>query len=266
MSIEVCEWALREFSKKQGIPSVTAEEAIGVLLALELCIEVKPTPNPKLYQIPALLEDSIPRDAWGEDLTLDVYRGQRYECHDPVDIIPPSSFVILQSRCSRMINVSHKMWKDGIKLLKIVDDKKVECLIKMGVKKGRHCIDVILRWASKAACDAVAKKFQDQLKEMIPGVYDETSPGIILNLFYLDSSHLQRLDEDPAIYSAREVDQKVSENALNHLIFSARPEKENHSRVEDLVVLVTETSCASGVCSVKTFQYIIIILCSAFSR
>ena len=136
-----------------------------------------------------------------------------------------------------MADVSYMMWKDGIKLLKLVDDKTLECLIKMGVKKGHHCIDVILRWSSKAECEVEAKEFLDDLKSKITEACVRKSPGVRLNWFYLDSSHLKRLHQDPAIYSSEEVNNKVKERNFKHFIFSTRPERESRSSIEDLVVL-----------------------------
>ncbi|XP_065839213.1 death-associated protein kinase 1-like isoform X2 [Oscarella lobularis] len=248
-SKEDIESALRAFEsylKKKETPSpfvVTADEAIEVLRFLELCYPLDGKPG--VYQITALLDDKMPRNAWYEDSTLDMYRGQRYECAQVVDIISPSSFVILQCRCYHMPNVRHRAWKNGIKLIKIVDDKEVECLITMGTKMSHYCIDVIVRLSSNDRCEAVAKEFLDQLKSMIARVCDERSPGVILDWFYLDSSHLQRRDEDPAIYSARDVDQKVNDKAFDHKLFSARPEGEIRSRIRDLVILVPGTGRAS---------------------
>ena len=233
--------ALRAFEnhlKQKGhlFPFVaTVDEAIDVLLYLELCIPVEGKPG--VYQIPALLLDSIPRDAWVEDAKFDVYRGQRYECARCVDIISPASFALFQSRCSRMENTSHEAWKDGVKLVRIIDDKEVECLIESAIKKERCCIDIILRWSSKRASHKVAKDFLTELKSMVAKACDERSPGVILDWFYLDSSHLQRHDEDPAIYSCSEVDQKRRGFALDHFLFSTRPEKRNRSRVQDLVII-----------------------------
>ena len=65
---EDIKFALRAFEndlkyKRTPSPfSVTADEAIEVLLFLELCIKVKDAPG--VYQFPALLEDSIRTDAW----------------------------------------------------------------------------------------------------------------------------------------------------------------------------------------------------------
>ena len=227
----------------KGRPSafvVKADVAIEVLHYLDLCIELEDAPG--MYQIPALLDDSISPAAWVKDSTLDVYRGQRYECDKSVDIISPSSFVILQCRCSRLTNTSEELWKNGIKLVKIVGNKVIECLIQLGIKKGRHCIDVILRWSSKVECDAEAKKFSNELKSMIAQACDERSPGVILNWFYLDSSHLQQLNNDPAIYSSSEVDNKVNKKALDDLLFSTRPERRHRSSVKDLVILSGFTS------------------------
>ena len=115
--VEDIDMALRAFEsylRKKGTPSpfvVSADEAIEILLFLELCIPLEGG----MYQITALLKDETPADAWVEDSTLNVYRGQRYKCKESIDIISPSSFVILQSRCSRMPNVKHKVWKDGMK-------------------------------------------------------------------------------------------------------------------------------------------------------
>ena len=223
---------------------VTADEAIEVLRYLELCIPLEEG----IYQITALLNDEIPANAWAEDPKFDVYRGQRYECAESVDIISPSSFVILQSRCSSMTNL---MWKDGIRLIKIVGSRLIQCLITMGVKKGHHCIDVVLRWASKDDCEAVAKEFLDELKSMIADVCDERSPGVILDWFYLDSSHLKQLNSDPAVYSSREVDQKVSGSSLDHKILSIRPEGDNDICIRDLVILSPEIEFPSGV---RTFE------------
>ena len=233
---------------------VKADVAIEVLRYLDLCIELEDAPG--MYQIPALLDDSIPPAAWAKDSTLDVYRGQRYECLHSVDIISPSSFVILQCRCSRLTNTSQKLWKDGIKLVRIISNKVIECLVQLGLKKGRHCIDVILRWSSKVKCDAEAKKFFDELKSMIAQACDERSPGVILNWFYLDSSHLKELEEDPAIYSSSEVDQKVNEKALDHLLFSTRPERHHRSSVRDLVII---SGFTSGMPSVYLFLINIIV-------
>ena len=222
----------------KGRPSafvVKTDVAIEVLRYLDLCIELEDAPG--MYQIPALLDDSIPPIAWIKDATLDVYRGQRYECLHSVDIISPSSFVILQCRCSRLTNTSEELWKNGIKLVRIIGKKMIECLIQLGLKKGRHCIDVILRWSSKVKCDAEAKKFFNELKSMIAEACDERSPGVILNWFYLDSSHLQRLDDDPAIYSSNDVDQKVNEKTLDDFLFSTRPERHHRSSVRDLVII-----------------------------
>ena len=235
---------------------VTTDEAIEVLCYLELCFKLKGKDTPdsespeEVYQISALLNDSIPTGTWNKDLTLDVYRGQRYECNELVDIISPSSFVILQCRCYFMRNVRHQAWKNGIKLTKIVEDKVVECLITMGVKMGHHCIDVILRWSSKDRCEAIAKEFLDELKSMIAAVCDERSPGVILNWFYLDSSHLQQLNDDPAIYLSSEVEQK----AVDHELFPTRPEGQRHSCIRDLVIIVSCPSFTPGmVVSSKKF-------------
>ena len=222
----------------KGRPSafvVKTDDAIEVLRYLDLCIELEDALG--MYQIPALLDNSIPPSAWVKDSMLDVYRGQRYECDKPIDIISPSSFVILQSRCSLLTNTSQKLWKNGIKLVRIIGHKVIECLIQLGLKKGRHCIDVILRWSSKVKCDAEAKTFFKELKSMIAQACDERSPGVILNWFYLDSSHLKELDEDPAIYSSGEVDQKVNEKALDHLLFSTRPERHHRASVRNLVII-----------------------------
>ena len=237
------------FELKKGHPSpyvATVDEAIEVLLYLELCIPVQS--KPRVYQIPALLNDSIPDGTWVEDAEFDVYRGQRYECDRPVDIISPSSFVILQSRCYHMPNVSYEAWKDGLKLTKIANRKVViQCFITMGIKKEHHCIDVILRWSSKDDCEAVAKEFVDELKPMIAAVCDERSPRVILSWFYLHSSHLKQLDEDPAIYSSHTVDQKVNDKALDDKLFSVRPEKKIFCCVRDLVINVAgTTTSASG--------------------
>ena len=245
-SREEMESALRAFEhhlKQKGHRSpfmVTVDEAIEILLELDLCIPVRGLEG--VYQIPALLDNSIPDDAWVEDPTLDVYRGQRYECDKSIDIISPSSFAVFQSRCSRLPNTSHAAWKDGVKLVRIVDDKKVECLIESGIKKEHCCIDIVLRWSSNSTSYQVAKEFLDEVKTMIAEACDERSPGAILNWFYLDSSHLRRHDEDPAIYSYSEVDLKINDKALNHILFSTRPEKRNDSRVRDLVITEEDVS------------------------
>ena len=228
----------------KGRPSafvVKADVAIEVLRYLDLCIELEDAPG--MYQIPALLDDSIPPAAWIKDSTLGVYRGQRYECDKPIDIISPSSFVTLQCRVSRLANTRRVIWKNGIKLVRIIGNKEIECLIQLGLKKGRHCIDVILRWSSKVVqCEAIAKTFLDELKSMIAEACDDKSSGVILNWFYLDSSHLQQLDEDPAIYSSSEVDQKVEKKSLEDKIFASRTESSRRSSVRDLVIISGFTS------------------------
>ena len=259
--LEDAEFALKQFRKhieEQGCPSpymVTAKKAIYVMLSLELCIDVTAKEeSTKLYKIPALLDEAMPVNAWGENPNLDVYRGQRYECHYLVDIISPSSLVILQSRCCRMDNVRHTLWRDGVKLVKIVNDKMVECLIIMTLKNGRHCIDVTVRWSSIAACEAVAKEFLNDLKSMIAQACDETSPGVVLDWFYLDSSYLKQFNEDPPIYSSNEVDQKVADEALNDILFCTRPEgEENSCPIKNLVIIVPGTSSNSGLRSGQFF-------------
>ena len=234
--IESALTAFRRELKKSGTP-VTVEEAIRVLLCLDLCIEVEKSPENK-YQIPALLQHSIRHDAWIEDPMFDVYRGQRYECSLPVDIISPSSFVVFQSRCSRMESTSRDAWKNGVKLVRIVDDKVVECRIELGIKNGHCCIDIILRWSSKRACEEVAKEFLTEIKDMIMRVCDERSPGVILNWFYLDSKHLKQLDEDPAIYSVADVETKVKKKAFDHVLFSVRPKRRHYSPVGLLAIII----------------------------
>ena len=235
------ESALRAFEndlKKKGTPSpysIKVDEALEILLHLELCIEVKN--KPEVYQIPALLQCSIPSDAWNEDCKLDAYRGQRYECVHSVDIISPSSFVVFQSRCSYMPHTSHKAWKDGVKLVRIVGSNVVECLVNLGIRKEHCCIDVVLRWPSVSGAEEVAKAFLFELKQMIVAVCDEKSPGVLLDWFYLESAYLKRLDEDPAIYSSSNVDEKVKNNALDELLFSTRPEGSSYSAVKDLVIV-----------------------------
>ena len=248
--MEDLESALRLFENyltKKGTPSpfvVKVEDAVEVLLQLDLCIPVKNMPG--VYQITALLHDKMPTDAWNEHATIDMYRGQRYECLNSVDIISPSAFALFQSRSSRLPNTSYEGWKDGVKLARIVEDKKVESLIEYGIKKERCCIDIILRWSSKNACNEVAAKFLGELKTMIATACDERSPGVILNWFYLDSSHLRHLDEDPAIYSYSEVDLKLKNDALDHIIFSTRPEKRNDCPVRDLVVIQAEEDSSNS--------------------
>ena len=238
VSLEDIKLALRQFEgylEKRGIPpsrTATAEEAISVLCYLDLCIPVENSPG--MFQIPALFQDSIRHGAWVEDATFDVYRGQRYECSSSVDIISPTSFVVFQSRCSRMTNTSCEAWKDGIKLVKIIGGKVVESRIEFGIKMEHHCIDIILRWSSKTACHEVAKEFLAEIIEMIAQVCDKRSPGVILNWFYLDSSYLRRHDEDPAIYSCSEVDRL---NDIDHIVSSTRTRKKHSSRVRDLVIV-----------------------------
>ena len=244
--------AFENYLKHKGTSSpfvVSADEAIDVLRYLELCYPLEGKPG--VYRIPALLNDSIPDGMWVEDSTLDMYRGQRYECDKSVDIISPLSFVILQCRCSHLKDTRHDVWNDGIKLVRIFGNKIIECLIQLGIKKGRHCIDVILRWSSEVECKDDAKKFFNELKSMIAQACDERSPGVILNWFYLDSSHLQHLNEDPAVYSSSEVDQKVDEKALDDLLFSTRPERRHRSSVRNLVILSGFTS--GTVCLLLTF-------------
>ena len=241
-SIANIESALRAFEndlKHKGTPSpfsVTAREAIEVLLYLELCIPVEN--ESEVYQIPALLQDSMPDGAWVKSPKLDVYRGQRYECVQAVDIISPSSFVVFQSRCIGMAGTGCSVWKDGVKLVRIVGDKVVECLVELGIKKSHCSVDVVLRWSSKAACHDVARALLVHLKEMIVRVCDERSPGVVLNWFYLDSAHLERLDEDPATYSSAEVDQRVEKSILDDVLFSARPKESHYCSVRDLAVVV----------------------------
>ena len=235
--------AFENYLKERGHPFpyvATVDEAIEVLFYLELCIPVEGKPG--VYQIPALLQHSIRHDAWVEDTMFDVYRCQRYECARCVDIISPASFALFQSRCSRLDNTSHEAWKDGVKLVRIVEDKKVECLIELAIKKEHCCIDIILRWSSKSAFHKVAKQFLAELKAMVATACDDRSSGVILDWFCLDSSHLQRHDEDPAIYSYSEVDQKLNGKALDHILFSVRPEKRNDSPVRDLVVIEEDVS------------------------
>ena len=81
---------------------------------------------------------------------------------------------------------------------------------------------------------------------------DERSPGVILNWFYLDSSHLKKLNADPAIYSSREVDEKVNGRALNDKLFSVRPDKDNVCCVRDLVILAREIEFPSS--GIRTFE------------
>ncbi|XP_065838591.1 death-associated protein kinase 1-like isoform X4 [Oscarella lobularis] len=246
------ESALRAFEnylKHKGTPSpfsVTADSATEVLLYLELCIEAQHAP-PGVYQIPALLQDSTPGDAWVENPELDVYRGQRYECANSVDIILPLSFVVFQSRSSRISETSHETWKDGVKLVKIVGEKVIECLVTLGMKKGHCCIDVVLRWSSQTSCHELAKQMLDKLKAMIVAVCEERSPGVLLNWFYLDSTHLKRFDKDPAIYSSRMVNKKVEDNAVNDKLFSDRS-KGCYSSVKDLAIVEVVQEKRAGPC------------------
>ena len=234
------ESALRAFEnylKHKGTPSpfsVTANEATEILLYLELCVQSRHIPG--FYQIPALLVDSIPGDAWVENPMLDVYRGMRYECANCVDIILPLSFVVFQSRSSLMGNTSHEAWKDGVKLVKVVGHQVIECLVTLGIKKSHCCIDVIMRWSSQTACHELAKQMLDELKEMIVEVCEERSPGVLLNWFYLDSTHLKRLNDDPAIYSSSKVDQKVRNNGIDDVLFSDRPQRRYYLSVRDLAI------------------------------
>ena len=191
------------------------------------------------YQIPSLLQNSSRVDAWFQESNFDVYRGQRCECAELfVDAISSSSFVVFQTQCARMANTSHKAWKYGVELVKIVGDKVVKCLVELGVKRGRCCIDIILCWSSQTGrCHEVAKEFLAELKEMIVRVCEERKPGVALNWYYLDSKHLRQRDEDPAIYSMGDVERKVTEKAFNDILFSVRPEKRFYSSVRDLVVI-----------------------------
>ena len=212
--------------------SVTVDEAIEILVYLELYIPIENKPG--VYQVPALIRKPKPADAWSSEAEMNVYRGQRYQCTRLVDIISPSSFVILQFRCSQMASICYEAWKDGMKLVKIVDDKAVECLIEFGVKE-HCCIDVVLRWSNQFACEKVAEELLSELKMMIARVCDERSPGVPLDWCYLDSKHLERLDEDPAIYSASDVESKKDPN---HVVISIIPKGRRHCRVRDLVVVV----------------------------
>ena len=233
--------------KRKGISSefpATVDEVIEVHVYLQLFIPVKNKPD--VYQIPALIRKPKPDDAWSNEPEFNVYRGQRYQCTYVVDIISPSTFVILQCRCSQMVSICYEAWKDGMKLVKIVEDKAVECLIQFGVKE-HCCIDVVLRWSSQFACEKLAKELMSELKMIVASVCDERSPGVPLDWWYLDSKHLERLDEDPAIYSAGDVEAKKN---LSHVVISARPKGRRHCRVSDLVVVETP---AESVVQVKSF-------------
>ena len=51
---------------------------------------------------------------------------------------------------------------------------------------------------------------------MVATACDDRSPGVILDWFYLDSPHLRRLEDDPAIYLYGEVDQKLNDKTFDH--------------------------------------------------
>ena len=235
--IQLALTAFENHLKEKGYDSpfvVTPDEAIEILLYLDLCIRMEGATDE--YQIPALLDDKISHDAWSEDSTLNIYRGQRYECACSVDIISPSSFVVFQCRSYSLENVSHKAWKDGVKLVKIVKDKVIECLVTLGVKKEHCCVDVVLRWSSKSQCEEIARQFLAEVKAMITKACDERSPGVVLDWFYLESSHLKQLDKDPAIYSSIEVEEKFNDAHFADLLFSTRPEKLYRASVRELVI------------------------------
>ncbi|XP_065839023.1 uncharacterized protein [Oscarella lobularis] len=94
--------------------------------------------------------------------------------------------------------------------------------------------------AIKRACEEVAKELLAEIKDMMMRACDERSPGVILNWFYLDSKHLKKLDEDPAMYSMADVEMKVKKKAFDHVLFSVRPENGQNSPVCDLYILTEE--------------------------
>ena len=80
---------------------------------------------------------------------LTCIEGQRYECSLSVDNIYLAVVIrrLSISLFSHGQNDGREAWKDGVKLVRIVDDRVVESRIELGIKKGHCCIDVILRWS-----------------------------------------------------------------------------------------------------------------------
>ncbi|XP_065839693.1 death-associated protein kinase 1-like isoform X2 [Oscarella lobularis] len=229
--------ALRSFAyeqkkKKSQAQSIdiTADDAIEVLLFLELCFLVYGETD--VYQIPALSEKLAPIRGWQSKPEMSVYRGSRFRCSDPTDIIPPGVFAVLQCRCSAAEDTCYdryEIWKGGIYLVKARNSHVVECLVCL--RKGDSAIDVIVR------CDDQSVRLGGELlsdvQQMMVEVRDKRCPGLPMDWFFLDSNEIGKkclLTESPeSVYTSKSVEGKK----LDDVVYALAPSTD-YSKVSQL--------------------------------
>ena len=214
--------ALRSFAyelkkKKSQAHSIdiTADDAIEVLLFLELCFSVYGETD--VYQIPALSEKLAPIRGWQSKPEMSVYRGSRFRCSDPTDIIPPGVFAVLQCRCSAAEDTCYdryEIWKGGIYLVKARNSHVAECLVCL--RKGDSALDVIVR------CDDQSVRLGGELlsdvQQMMVEVRDKRCPGLPMDWFLLDGNEIGKkclLTESPeSIYTTKSVEGKKPDDVV----------------------------------------------------
>ncbi|XP_065839873.1 uncharacterized protein [Oscarella lobularis] len=208
--------ALELFQEKQwerDLPcaSFTADEAIRVMLDLDLICQIEGKDGPHSYHVPCLIKESKPARVWEKRDDMVVYRGRRYRVsHPKTDAIPPSLFPVLQSRCAAISGYRMILWKDGFKLEVSGESHFVECLVE--ITSENDAVDVIVR-CSKGG-ELVAKNTLEDIKRTVESVRSDKANGTPMEWCYLGSDNLESHSSEVAVYDRADVKSCKSNTAI----------------------------------------------------
>ena len=211
--IEVALELFQDKQRERNLPCVsfTVDEAIRVMLGLDLICQIEGKDGPHSYHVPCLIKELKPAGVWEKRDDMVVYRGRRYRVsHPETDVIPPPLFPVLQSRCAAISGYRMILWKDGFKLEASGQSHLVECLVE--ITNDNDAVDVIVRCSKGGEC--VAKDTLEDVTRTVELVRSDKANGTPMEWCYLDSDDLENLSSEVAVDERDDVKSCKSNTAI----------------------------------------------------
>ena len=209
---------------------IKTDETIDLLCNLEICYPLPEQPG--MYQFPAFIREERPHHVWSENPTMKIYAGRRLKCEKKIDIILPGTMPFIQSHVRSVPRLSEPLvWQGGLLIKRRVNDRSLEGMIVL--QDHEKAIDFIVRGSehSEGECKTLLNDLMTAGKEIL----DKRSPGSNFSLWYISSSELKKLKDNPCSHESKTVDEtiKIPEQSTRATVYK----EEIEDSLEDLLAL-----------------------------
>jgi hypothetical protein len=154
------------------------------------------------YMFPAHLPLKSLSEMWKKEADKPVYVGRRYICSSATSIFSPSTFALFQCHIGVKLDIKLDLWRDGMIVVPRAGRCFVECLVVMD--DPLRAIDFVARGGKGSESDCLSL-LQNVMTEWID-VVEKHSPGTEYKMTYLSKRHLTEHREQPAAYSAEDIE------------------------------------------------------------